>query len=211
MRSNSLGGMMVKNRMRSALRALLAACCLLPLNALEAAKHKKNNPPWYPSIDAFEHYNSGCSHLFTEARFGGSFKKCNKIIAREAPTPYPSVYNMTYLDSQQIFAYGGGYGNNSGSIGAFIAKINPATLQPIWYNQLIDTSDNGEWDYPGVMGILRDGCLYVIYGYRLSKLDLLPGITSGSMVQPDYFGNMFYGGKLGAFYFLRPIAKMAIK
>lgn len=176
--------MLLQKKLKSSLMVLLTSSSLFFLHSLDAAKHEKDNPPWYPSIAAFEHYNSGRSHLFTLAKFGGSFRKDNIILTKEAPYSYPSVYNMTYLDSQKIFAYGGSYGNNPGSIGAFVAKIDPDTLLPIWYNQLIDTSVNGEWDYPGVMGILHDGYLYVIYGYRLSKLDPDTGYVIATVELP---------------------------
>ncbi len=129
------------------------------------------NPPWYPSLEAFEHYDSGRSHVFPEATFGGSYSSENTVQTLRSTTLYPSGYNMAYLDPNQAFIYGGGYGDISGSIGSFIARVNPDTLEPIWYNQLIDTNVNGEWDYPGSMGILQDGFLYVSYGYRLAKLD----------------------------------------
>lgn len=129
------------------------------------------NTPWYPSLEAFEHYNSGRSHVFPEATFGGSYSGNNNVTTLSSPTVYPSGYNMCYLDQNNIFIYGGGYGDVSGSVGAFVAKVDPTTLAPIWYNQLINTSINGEWDYPGSMGILQDGFIYVSYGYRLAKLD----------------------------------------
>lgn len=129
------------------------------------------NPPWYPSLEAFEHYNSGRSHVFPEAAFGGSYSGNNIVDVLSSPMIYPSGYNMAYLDPDNIFIYGGGYGDVAGSIGAFVAKVEPATLGCAWYNQLINTSVNGEWDYPGSMGILEDGFIYVSYGYRLAKLD----------------------------------------
>lgn len=129
------------------------------------------NPPWFPSLEAFEHYDSGRSHVFSEATFGGSFEGNNTVHTLSSTTLYPSGYNMAYLDPYQAFIYGGGYGDVPGSIGAFVARVNPRTLEPIWFNQLINTSTNGEWDYPGSMGILRDGFIYVSYGYRLAKLD----------------------------------------
>lgn len=129
------------------------------------------NLPWYPSLESFEHYDSGRSHVFPEAAFGGSYTGNNVVKTKRSKTLYPSGYNMAYLDPNQAFIYGGGYGDVPGSIGAFVAKVNPHTLEPIWYNQLINTSINGEWDYPGSMGILQDGFLYVSYGYRLAKLD----------------------------------------
>ncbi len=170
--------------MKRLFTAFIASLSLLALNFLEAAQHKTRNLPWYPSIDAFEHYDSGRTHLFREAKFGGSLRKQNIIITKEAPGLYPSIYNMTYLSPKQIFAYGGSYGNSPGSIGSFIAKINPKTLQSVWYTQLIDTITTGEWDYPGVMGILRNGYLYVIYGYHLSKLDPDTGNVMATVVLP---------------------------
>lgn len=129
------------------------------------------NPPWYPSLEAFEHYNSGRSHVFPEATFGGSYSGNNTVDVLSSPMVYPSGYNMAYLDQDNIFIYGGGYGDVAGSVGAFVAKVDPTTLGPSWYNQLINTSINGEWDYPGSMGILQDGFIYVSYGYRLAKLN----------------------------------------
>lgn len=142
------------------------------------------NIPWYPSLEAFEHYNSGRSHVFPEAEFGGSYVGNNSVNTLYSSSTYPSGYNMSYLSPNQAFIYGGGYGDIPGSIGAFVAKINPVTLEPIWYNQLIDTNVNGEWDYPGSMGILSDGYIYVSYGYRLAKLDPVTGTIIAKLVLP---------------------------
>lgn len=142
------------------------------------------NAPWYPSINAFEHYNSGRSHLFSQATFAGNFTGTNSINTLASTTSYPSSYNMTYIDANNVFAYGGGYGDQAGSIGAFVAKIDPDTLEPVWYTQLINTQMNGEWDYPGVMGILEDGYLYIVYGYRLSKIDPGTGAVIGTVTLP---------------------------
>jgi uncharacterized protein (TIGR04255 family) len=48
------------------------------------------NPPWFPSLMAFEHYDSERTHLFEQARFGGSFTGRNKVDARLARAIYPS-------------------------------------------------------------------------------------------------------------------------
>lgn len=157
----------------------------------------KDNLPWYPSLAAFEHYNSGRSHVFPQAKFGGAFKGNNQVYILTSSASYPSGYNMAYLDSQNAFIYGGGYGDEPGSIGAFVAKVNPHTLEPIWYNQLINTRLNEEWDYPGSMAILRDGFIYVIYGYRLSKIDPETGVTLNTLQLPTGGGskeNTAYNG-----------------
>lgn len=139
--------------------------CLFTVSNTTAAnigitKINNANAPWYPSLEAFEHYNSGRSHVFPEATFGGSMGGSNTVNTLNSPTSYPSGYNMSYLNSNFAYIYGGGYGNVLGSIGAYVAQVNPITLTPIWYNQLINTSINGEWDYPGSLGILDDGYLY---------------------------------------------------
>lgn len=136
------------------------------------------NPPWYPSLEAFEHYDSGRSHVFPESLFGGSYSGNNVVHTLSSPVIYPSGYNMAYLDPDNTFIYGGGYGDVPNSVGAFVAKVDPNTLDPLWYKQLINTSVNGEWDYPGSMGILQDGFIYVSYGYRLAKLDPLGNVIS---------------------------------
>lgn len=171
--------------------------CLFQTAFASIVYKKDRNPPWYPSLAAFEHYNSGRSHVFPKAKFGGSFSQKNQVNIFASPAIYPSGYNMAYLDAKNVFIYGGGYGDEPGSIGSFVAKINPKTLEPIWYNQLINTSQNGEWDYPGSMGILKDGLLYVIYGYRLSKIDPKTGATIKTLELPTGGGapsNTSYNG-----------------
>lgn len=153
--------------------------CLFSVSDTSAANIKINfngnpNAPWFPSLEAFEHYNSGRSHQFPDATFGGSMKSSNQVSILSSKKIYPSGYNMSYINSSLAYIYGGGYGDVQGSIGAFVAQVNPDTLEAVWYKQLIDTHRNGEWDYPGSLGILEDGYLYVSYGYRLAKLSPLP-------------------------------------
>ena len=140
--------------------------------------------PWYPSLDAFEHDDSGRSHLFPQATFGGRFSGNNTVNTLQSPEVYPSAWNVTYLSPEQVFLYGGGSGDDSSSIGAYAARIDPNTLQPIWYDQLINTSDNGDWDYPGAQAILDNGKLYVIYGYHLSKIDPSTGDVLATLTLP---------------------------
>jgi hypothetical protein len=142
------------------------------------------NRPWYPSLAAFEHYDSVRSHLFAQATFGGQFSGNNTITTQKADTTYPSGWNITYLGSDKMFLYGGSSGDDSSSIGAYAAQLDPDTLAPIWFTQLLDISGTGEWNYPGAAAILDDGYLYVIYGYRLSKLDPANGEVIATLVLP---------------------------
>ena len=40
---------------------------------------------------------------------------------------YPSGYNMSYLNAKAAFIQGGSYGDVQGSIGPFVAKVDPKT------------------------------------------------------------------------------------
>jgi hypothetical protein len=122
---------------------------------------------------ASEHYDSGRTHLFEEANFNGSFNRPNVVDVLQSPAnlphPYLTPYNVVYRNADSMFLYGGGYGDKGGE-GAYIAKVDPKTLQQIWFQQLqFPVAD--DWIYPGVAGILKDGYLYVIYGTQLAKVN----------------------------------------
>jgi hypothetical protein len=160
---------------------LIAALCAMPEVACAGPG---SNAPWFPSLMAFEHYDSGRTHLFSQANFNGSFGQDNVVSARVSLDHYPTPYNVVYLSADSMFVYGGGYGDKGGT-GAFISRVDPKTLNTVWSNQLINTVEANEWDYPGVVSILRDGYLYVIYGYRIAKLDPRDGrIVAGPVELP---------------------------
>jgi hypothetical protein len=141
------------------------------------------NPPWFPSLLAFEHHDSARTHLFAHARFGGSFSGPNRVQIRASDPIYPTPYNTVDLGPKRLFVYGGAYGDKGGT-GSFVARVNPRTLQPIWRTQLIDTAATGEWNYPGVLSALSNGYLYLIYGYRLAKIDPRDGRVLGQVELP---------------------------
>jgi hypothetical protein len=143
-----------------------------------------SNPPWFPSLMAFEHYDSGRTKLFEQAHFTGSFTRANAVDVRVSPDDYPTVYNVVYLSRDSLFVFGGAYGANQGATGTFVARVDAQTLQPMWSNQLINTVEADEWNYPGVLSALQDGFLYQIYGYRLAKLNPLNGNVLGQIQLP---------------------------
>jgi hypothetical protein len=150
-----------------------------------STKTSSANAPWYPSLQAFEHYNSARSHVFSQAKFGGSFDGSNLVALRPSTQgAYPSGYNMSYLNSKAAFIQGGSYGNLENSIGPFVAKVNPKTLKPVWYTQLVNTVQTGEWDYPGAMAIENDGYIYVVSGYRIFKVDPSDGEVVNTLELP---------------------------
>jgi hypothetical protein len=149
----------------------ISAITLLLVAAAAAFDGHDNNAPWYPSLQAFEHYNSGRSHVFSRAEFRGAFDRRNKVALVSSPDgAYPSGYNMSYLNENEAFIQGGSYGDVKNSIGPFVAKIDPKTLETKWYTQLLNTVDTKEWDYPGAMAIESDGLIYVVSGHALYKV-----------------------------------------
>lgn len=149
------------------------------------AQPADTNLPWYPSLQGFEHYDSGRSHVFPLAKFGGSFREPNKVsLVKSDKGAYPSGYNMSYLDNKAAFIQGGSYGNLENSIGPFVAKVDPKTLKPIWYTQLLNTVQTGEWDYPGAMAIMNDGFIYVVSSYRIFKVDPANGTVVATLQLP---------------------------
>jgi hypothetical protein len=164
---------------------VLSLIAALSLIATSAFAGEDSNPPWYPSLQAFEHYDSARSHVFSQAEFRGSFHGPNTVaVVRSAEGAYPSGYNTSYLSENEAFIQGGSYGDVEGSIGPFVAKFDPETLAPVWYTQLRNTVEEQEWDYPGAMAIMNDGYIYVVSGYRIYKVDPADGSVVDTLVLP---------------------------
>ena len=163
----------------------VSAIAVILVVAAAAFEGRDNNAPWYPSLQAFEHYNSGRSHVFSQAEFLGSLEGRNKVaVVSSADGAYPSGYNMSYLNEREAFIQGGSYGDVKNSIGPFVAKIDPQTLETKWYTQLRNTVDAKEWDYPGAMAIESDGFIYAVSGYRLYKVHPEDGHVIDTLVLP---------------------------
>jgi hypothetical protein len=155
--------------------AVATAIALLCIALSVTSARAQDNAPWYPSLMASEAYDSGRTRLFDQAQFTGSFDQRNLVDVLTTPPQdvYLTPYNVVYQDADSMYVYGGGFGD-AGGMGAFVAKLDSKTLKQIWYKPLIhiDTKNKySAWDYPGVIGMLDDGMLYVIYGNLLTKLD----------------------------------------
>ena len=135
----------------------------------------ENNAPWYPTIAAFEVHDSNRTHLYACAHFTGAMSGPNQVFAYSSPQDYPTPYNIVGRGPNELFIYGGGYGDNPAASGSFVARVEPGTFNQVWRRVLINTHATGEWDYPGVLNVPADGTLVVIYGYHIAKLDPATG------------------------------------
>jgi hypothetical protein len=158
--------------------SVATVCLAIPISVAA----QDSNPPWFPSLMSFEHHDSARTKLFDQAQFTGSFLGGNSVTTRTAPDEFLTPYNVVYQTPDTLFVYGGGYGDKGGE-GAYVARLDAATLQTVWRTQLINTVQTNEWDYPGVISMLKNGLLYVIYGYRIAKLDPSDGQVIGTPVE----------------------------
>jgi hypothetical protein len=142
------------------------------------------NDPWFPTIAAFEVSDSARTHLYGCAHFLGSTTTSNRVLAYESTGVYQTPYNIVTEGPDQLFIYGGGYGDNSSASGSFVASVEPATLNERWRRVLINTNATDEWDYPGVLNVMKDGSLIVIYGYHIARLNPQTGAIEASTVLP---------------------------
>ena len=121
----------------------------LGLRSAPAGAQGGSNPPWFPSLMAFEHYDSGRTKLFEQAHFTGSFAGDSAVDVRISPDVYPTPYNVVYLSGDSLFVFGGAFGDRGGT-GSFVARVDTRTLKTAWSQQLINTVETHEWNYPGV-------------------------------------------------------------
>jgi hypothetical protein len=142
------------------------------------------NEPWYPTMAAFEVHDSARTHLYACAHFLGSTSDPNEVLAYSSTDIYETPYNIVTLGPDNLFVYGGGYGDNASASGSFVASVEPGTLNERWRRVLINTNATGEWDYPGVLNVLKDGSLVVIYGYHIARLNAATGAIEASATLP---------------------------
>ena len=151
--------------------------------------------PWLGSVAAFEHYDSGRTHTFSCATFGGAHNGPNEVKTSRLPGNYITPYNAVMDDSGSGYVYAGAYGDFPGSPGSFAAKIAPDGKE-IWRRQLFDAPSHPKlWNYPGVIGLHRNGSPYVVFGTTFVRLDPAHGTIMASLDLPTQdAANTAYNG-----------------
>jgi hypothetical protein len=164
----------------------------------QSCAQAEKNQPWYPTIAAFEVHDSARTHLYGCAHFPGSTSSTNNTVyAYSSQQTYPTPYNIVDHGPGELFVYGGGYGDNAAASGSFVARVQPGTFNQVWRTVLINTNVTGEWNYPGVVNVLADGSLVVIFGYHIARLDPQTGAVLKETTLPTGTsapGNTAYNG-----------------
>ncbi|NJL56364.1 hypothetical protein HC928_15200, partial [bacterium] len=58
------------------------------------------------------------------------------------------------------------------------------TYEEVWRTVLINTDETGDWNYPGVVSVLANGDLYVIFGYQIARINAQTGEVIQQEVLP---------------------------
>ena len=139
---------------------------------------------FFSTVAPFEHFASDRTQLFpytctlTEIAGPGPVS----IAARQAPDDYTTPYIPVTRDRNQLYVYG--YQPKPQTQGAFVASVDPVTLEKRWRVH-IKVPPPGQWSYPGVLLAHGNGFLYAIYGNVLVKLDPDTGQTVARQVLPE--------------------------
>ncbi|MGQ7829264.1 hypothetical protein [Altererythrobacter sp. Z27] len=141
--------------------------------------------PWAKTAIAFEHFDSGRTHNFGCATFGGTHDGANIVSARQLPGSYPTPYNWVIDEAGNGYVYGGAYGDFPGVPGSFVARIAPDGSE-VWRRQLFDAPAHPErWNYPGVVGLHSNGSLYAVFGTSLARIDPESGEAIATIELPS--------------------------
>jgi hypothetical protein len=135
----------------------------------------EDNSPWYPTIAAFEVHDSNRTHLYDCAHFAGAATDANQVFAHRSVQDYITPYNIVDRGPNELYIYGGAYGDNPDASGSFVSRVEPGTFDEVWRRVLINTHVTGDWNYPGVLNVMADGTLVVIFGYQIARIDPATG------------------------------------
>jgi len=127
---------------------------------------------WYHTVSPTEQHDSGRSQLYDGAcslHQSGRTDGRLAIQARAAPGAYPNAYNIATRQPGELFLYGG----YAGIDGAYVAKLDPSTLEEVWRTTI--TTPSGQWSYLGAMGVLGNGSVYSVQNNVFARIDPASG------------------------------------
>jgi len=164
---------------------------LVFLGVPSAAMAACQEPPpaagaWYPTVAPYEGgsgserdhlFAAACTAFETNSAAGGP-----AVDVRRAPD-LPGLYNAVTRARDQIFALGGAYGKIDAKNGPYVVALDANSLRRRWTTRLPGMAAE-DWNYPGVLGVHRNGDLYAIYSHRLARLDAATGAVKGVLELP---------------------------
>ncbi len=140
--------------------------------------------PWYPTVTPGEAFDSERTHTFPhtcatpEIAGAGPYSVHARTIKG-----LPGIYNVVTRNRGELFALGGATMSTETcdadsdlcATGPYAAKIDAHTLEILWKTRIHDAKQDGDWDYPGVIGVHGNGYVYLVNGYHMAKIDPADG------------------------------------
>lgn len=140
--------------------------------------------PWYPTVTPAEAFSSERTHTFPHTCALPEIAGPNPVIVQTRTIRgLPGIYNVVTRDRGELFALGGATmstetctaDGDSCATGPYAAKIDAYSMEILWKTRIHDAKKDGDWDYPGVIGVHGNGYVYLVNGYHLAKIDPADG------------------------------------
>ncbi len=140
--------------------------------------------PWYPTVTPGEAFSSERTHTFPHTCAFSEITGSGPVTVQARTVKgLPGIYNVVTRDKEELFALGGATmstdkcvsDGDSCATGPYAAKIDAHSLEILWKTQIHDAKEDGDWDYPGVIGIHGNGYVYLVNGYHMAKIDPADG------------------------------------
>jgi hypothetical protein len=101
----------------------------------------EKNPPWYPTMNAYERGTSNRTGLYDCATFTGSFTGPNSVYAYKSPVLYYTPATWATRGTIEMYVYGGSIANaNPLPPVSYVARVEPGSLKELWRMNLINTN-----------------------------------------------------------------------
>lgn len=140
--------------------------------------------PWYPTVAPGEAFVSERTHTFphTCALQEIAASATASVQARTLPG-LPGIYNVVTRNRGELYVLGGATmstekckaDGDTCATGPYAAKIDAHTLEILWKTRIHNAKKEGDWDYPGVIGVHGNGYIYLVNGYHMAKINPADG------------------------------------
>jgi len=159
------------------------------------------NSAWYNTVSPNEAFVSERTHTFPHTcnlfeLLSQSEDKLEAQVKKRTLQGLPAIYNIATRNRDELFVLGGVTNKTEWceknsfdcATGAYIAKVNAHTFEIEWRKPLHNAKENGDWDYPGAIGVHGNGYVYVVNGYKVYKIDPQSGEQMASQDLPTPTG-----------------------
>lgn len=139
---------------------------------------------WYPTVTPGEAFSSERTHTFPHTCALPEITGSEPVTVQARTLKgLPGIYNIVTRNRNELFALGGATlstetctaDDDSCATGPYAAKIDAHFLEILWKTQIHDAKKEGDWDYPGVIGVHGNGYVYLVNGYHMAKIDPVNG------------------------------------